>query len=407
MTRRETYISRQARRLSHGKIDRRRFVMSALASGVTLPTAMSLASRAEAARPRAGGHLRYGLAAESAAPLMAALTRNWLTRIDSTGAVTGDLAESLAPDAEGRRWQIALRPDLSADRVVQEIETRWPLALKTQLERIDTGPARLSLTLKRPESAFDRRLAQDDAGLELGHGLYRAAQDTPLHLTRNRDHWRQDAGHFDAITLQMSQTARARHNAVMTGEVDAIDQVDPRALAMMGSLPHLAHVTSAGPGHLALDVADPELRAALRHGLDRQVLLDRAVLGHGGVGDDSAARPDSARPGLSTFDPDRARAHLERSGYAGAPLGVAHDGTAEAERLMAALAASAAQAGLRFVTGGDERAPIRLHLSRDIKPGHQRLIPLWCDDLVVHAQTLAAPDGRRRPADVALHWWFA
>ena len=44
--RKETYLARQAMRLTRGEINRRRFIMSALATGVTLPTAMGLAGRA-------------------------------------------------------------------------------------------------------------------------------------------------------------------------------------------------------------------------------------------------------------------------------------------------------------------------------------------------------------------------
>ena len=114
MTKRETYISRQAKRLSKGQIDRRRFVMSALATGVTMPTAMSLASRAEAMTPKRGGTLRYALAGPSAAKgglfpgswsemhRIANLARGGrLVTRTAKGALSGDLAEHFHSDDGG------------------------------------------------------------------------------------------------------------------------------------------------------------------------------------------------------------------------------------------------------------------------------------------------------------------
>ena len=42
--RKENYLARQTMRLTKGEINRRRFIMSALATGVTLPTALGLAA---------------------------------------------------------------------------------------------------------------------------------------------------------------------------------------------------------------------------------------------------------------------------------------------------------------------------------------------------------------------------
>ena len=49
------YLKSQADKLTAGQIDRRQFIMSALAAGVVLPTAMSMAGDAIAATPNKGG----------------------------------------------------------------------------------------------------------------------------------------------------------------------------------------------------------------------------------------------------------------------------------------------------------------------------------------------------------------
>ena len=55
----DKYIEEQSSKLTKGLIDRRQFMMSVLATGVTLPIALSLADKAVAATPKKGGHLRW------------------------------------------------------------------------------------------------------------------------------------------------------------------------------------------------------------------------------------------------------------------------------------------------------------------------------------------------------------
>ena len=47
----DNYIKEQSSKLTKGLIDRRQFMMSVLATGVTLPIALSLADKAAAATP--------------------------------------------------------------------------------------------------------------------------------------------------------------------------------------------------------------------------------------------------------------------------------------------------------------------------------------------------------------------
>ena len=101
--RKETYLARQAMRLTRGEINRRRFIMSALATGVTLPTAMGLAGRAEAQTPKKGGVFRmavgHGSTTDSLDPATTendfATTVNYsrgncLMEVDKTGNLVPD-----------------------------------------------------------------------------------------------------------------------------------------------------------------------------------------------------------------------------------------------------------------------------------------------------------------------------
>ena len=55
------YLSNLSYKLTDGQIDRRQFVMSALAAGVALPSALGMADMAAAATPKKGGRLRIGV----------------------------------------------------------------------------------------------------------------------------------------------------------------------------------------------------------------------------------------------------------------------------------------------------------------------------------------------------------
>ena len=122
MSAKDTYLKQQAKKLTEGHINRRRFVMSALATGVTLPTAMSLATKAEAMTPKAGGVLRYGLGfgsttdsmdpstSENHMSLVNIYTRgNHLMEIAPDGTLQPELAESLEASADAKTWVFNLR----------------------------------------------------------------------------------------------------------------------------------------------------------------------------------------------------------------------------------------------------------------------------------------------------------
>ena len=101
------YLKYLENQLQRGKISRREFLGRATAIGLTLPAAMSLASKAgEAAEPKKGGTLHAGLGHGSTTDSIDPATfengftqftgygyRNNLTEIDSTGELIGELAE--------------------------------------------------------------------------------------------------------------------------------------------------------------------------------------------------------------------------------------------------------------------------------------------------------------------------
>ena len=118
----EHHLAEQSQRLIRRDIDRRQFVMSALAAGVTLPVAFGMADKALAATPKQGGVFRigtgYGSTTDTLDPSTAdngmmhgiiAARGNHLMEIDSDGSLVPELAESIEPSNGAKTWTFNLR----------------------------------------------------------------------------------------------------------------------------------------------------------------------------------------------------------------------------------------------------------------------------------------------------------
>jgi peptide/nickel transport system substrate-binding protein len=96
-------------------------MMSALATGLAVPAAMSLAGQAEAATPKRGGLFRFGVAHGSTTDTLDSATSenhytlingytygNHLTEVNNDGQLIGELAESYESD-DAKTWIFNLR----------------------------------------------------------------------------------------------------------------------------------------------------------------------------------------------------------------------------------------------------------------------------------------------------------
>lgn len=371
MARPKGYVTRQAKRLSDGEINRRRFVMSMLSAGVTMPTALSLASRAEARVPKRGGTLRMALAEGSPLdtldPARAdnGFTRslsfargNALTEVTAAGEVIGELAESFEVSPDARHWAFTLRRDVTfhdgaplttGDVLATFARPHQRALLADVADMRASAPHQIMLELSRPDPDFARRLADPrlivlparaDPEAAVATGPYRLERFAPgriAELTRNPDYWKPGRAHFDAVKMIPVPDVTARQTALMTGEADYADMLDPRGVALLRRVPSLAITETAAGRHLALSMRtgiapfdNARLRSALASVLPGQALVDRLLLGHG-----SALGPAP--------DPARAARLFRRSGHVGpVPLAASDDPIArEAARLIARHAAEA------------------------------------------------------------------
>jgi len=176
-------------------------------------------------------------------------------------------------------------------------------------------------------------------------------------LNRNPNYWKSDRAHFDQIVLLTILDPAARLNALMTGEVDTIDQVDPAAIRLLESRGVAKILSISGNAHYvfpmdarAAPFSDNNVRLALKYAFDRQELVDKILAGHGSVSNDNpigrANRYYFAEMEAKTYDPDKARFYLKAAGMEGLEVtlsvaNAAFSGAVDAAVLMSEKAAAA------------------------------------------------------------------
>ncbi|MEM9329940.1 MAG: ABC transporter substrate-binding protein [Pseudomonadota bacterium] len=400
----ETYLAKQSQKLTEGQIDRRQFVMGALAAGVALPTALSMAGEAIAAAPAKGGHLKigrgHGSTTDSLDPatyengftnMMGHTYLNNLTEIDNDGSLIPELAESIEPSDDAKTWIFNLRKgvefhngkSLTADDVIasmnhhrgEESKSAAKGLLEPVVEIKKDGDHRVVFELNAGNADFsyivsDYHLgilpSEDgkiDATSGVGSGAYKIKNFEPgirLELVRHENAWKEGRGHLDSAEVLSLLDATARQNAVLNGEVDAIDRVEPKTVNLLSRAPTLNILETTGTLHytfpMRLDTepfGNYDLRMALKLALKRQEFLDKILFGHGALGNDhpisTANRFHNAGLAQREFDPEKAAFHYKKSGHSGpiqlSAADAAFSGAVDAAQLYAA---SAKEAGIEI-----------------------------------------------------------
>ncbi|NQY82375.1 MAG: ABC transporter substrate-binding protein, partial [Alphaproteobacteria bacterium] len=400
----QDHLSRQSHRLTNKDIDRRQFVMSALAAGITLPAALGMADRALAAAPKRGGKFRYGSGYGSTTDSLDpgtsenAFTQavgyaygNHLTEVDNNGILVPELAESFEPSNGGKIWIFNLRKGVefhngksfTADDVIATFDYHSNEASKSAAKGLVSAvvsikkdsPHRVIFDLKEANADFpyivsDYHLviqpAEGDAITPLsgmgtgGYVLDKFAAGERATFNRNRNYFKEDRAHFDELEFISILDITARQNAIMNNSVDHIDRVDPKTVHLMARMPNLTILETTGTEHytlpMRLDVIpfdNYDLRMALKYSLKRQEMVDKIMLGHGAVGNDIPLSPSTPFYNHNIpqreFDADKAAYHFKKSGYSGpiqlSTSDAAFPGAVDAAQLVAA---SAKEAGINI-----------------------------------------------------------
>ncbi|MCR9222218.1 MAG: ABC transporter substrate-binding protein [Alphaproteobacteria bacterium] len=356
---------------------RRRFLQGAAAAGAAGAVGLAPLGRARAAGPKSGGHMVFGISASATTDtfdpgkvgnafqsVMQYTVGAMLTEVDSDGAVQPKLAESWESSADATRWTFDLRRGVSfhdgravtADDVIASLNhhrgeetesSAKPIMASVEDIRKD-GDHRVIVTLGVADADFPFKLssfhfpiypANADGSLDWrsrnGCGPYKLTSFDPgvsATFERNPDYWRLgERAHFESCELVALTDTAARQNALMTGQVHAIDRVDLATVDLLAKATGVRVEEVANKTHytfpMRTDMApfdDPDVRLAVKYAVDRESLLKTILRGHGALGNDtpinSTYRYYSAEIPQRGYDPDRAKHHLKKAGLESLPL---------------------------------------------------------------------------------------
>jgi peptide/nickel transport system substrate-binding protein len=369
---RETAMS-DLDRLTHlartGRLSRRQFVERAAALGAGTALATSLAGKVFAAAPTKGGHLKIGFdgagATDSLDPatytaeyikVVGYLWGNTLVELDESNKTIPELAESWAPNADATQWVFKLRKgvsfhngkEMTAGDVVYSINHHRGADSKSgaqgYLQAISdvkaTDPLEVTVTLTSgnvdiPYIFTDYHLLivpdGSDWNKPIGTGGYTIDSFEPgvrTSATRIPDYWKEGRAHADSVEVLAINDVTARTSALQTGAVHFINRLDPKTVGLLKRAPGVQVIDMPSAGHycfpMRCDTApfdNADVRLALKYGLNRPDLVEKILRGYGKIGNDQPipqfdpmfAADIPQRP----YDPDKAKFHMQKSGYDG------------------------------------------------------------------------------------------
>ena len=175
--------------------------------------------------------------------------------------------------------------------------------------------------------------------------------------SRHDGYWKQNAAYFDGVEQIAIHDAAARQNALISGEVDYIDQADLNTVHLLQRAPGVVVLSVNGTQHYGLPMdtraapfSNVHVRLALKYAIDRQQLLDTILNGYGALGNDhpigAGQRYFNTELEQKAYDPERARHHLQQAGMDSLDVNIhladaAFDGAIDAGVLFSETAAAA------------------------------------------------------------------
>lgn len=148
---------------------------------------------------------------------------------------------------------------------------------------------------------------------------------------RNESYWKPGCANVDAVEVIVINDISARTNALMSGQVHAINSLDFKTVDLLRQNPNLQIVQSAGGQHFTFlmdctqaPFTDNNMRLAVKHAVDRQQLLDTALRGYGRLGNDhpipSTDRFYNSELPQRPYDPEKAKFYLKEAGVDSAAI---------------------------------------------------------------------------------------
>ncbi|MFW2588382.1 ABC transporter substrate-binding protein [Sagittula sp. SSi028] len=377
------------------RISRRGLLTTGAAAGVLAASGLPLRAQA-----KKGGRLRAGLGGANTSDSWDARTHSdlfmiaaaqgavfdSLTEVKADGTLTGELAESWEASADAKTWTFNLRSGVTfhngkafgADDVIESLQMHVAEGAKSAAKPIveaitemkKLGDLQVQFTLNSGNADFPYLLSdyhiliypagqiEEAIANGIGTGLYQVQSFEPgvrMVATRYADHYKGDsAGHFDEIEYIAINDNTARMNALMTGQVDAINRIDFKTEALLKANPMVRIQEVTGNQQYTFPMLtnnapfnDVNVRKALKYGINRQEMVDKILLGHGRVGNDSPIGPANQYFADDmeqlAYDPDKAKFYLKEAGLDSIDLDLsasnaAFEGAVDAAQLFQASA---------------------------------------------------------------------
>ncbi|MDO6590415.1 peptide ABC transporter substrate-binding protein [Loktanella sp. D2R18] len=311
-----------------------------------------------------------------------------LTENGADGLLKGELAESWEASPDAKVWTFNLRQGVTfhngkafgADDVIESLQMHVVEGSKSAAQPIVAAITEMTkitehqvqFTLESGNADFPYLMSdyhlliypagQIEEAIEkgIGTGLYEvAAFDPGVRFVGKRyeNHYKgDDAGFFEEIEYIAINDNTARMNALLTGQVDAVNRIDFKAEALLKANPAVRIQEVTGNQHYTFPMHtntapfdDVNVRQALKYGINRQEMVDKILLGHGKVGNDSPIGPANqyyhAEMEQLAYDPDKARYHLQQAGLDGLSIDLsasnaAFEGAVDAAQLFQASASA-------------------------------------------------------------------
>ncbi|SOZ73263.1 Glutathione ABC transport system substrate binding protein GsiB [Cupriavidus taiwanensis] len=355
-----------------GGATRRDVLKMLLAGGMQATLAGGLAGAAVGAHaqtPKRGGRIRVAVGTAAASDTLdpakqsnqsdyvrCNMVYNGLTSLDRSLTPRAALAETFNT-TDAKTWVFTLRKGVTfhdgkalapADVVYSIMRHKDPATaskakvLAEQIESVKaTGPNEVTVVLNSPNAdlpvilgTFHFHIVKDgttDFSAGIGTGPYKIKEFKPgvrTLVVRNDAYWKPGKPHLDEIELVGITDESARVNALLSGGMDLVAMINPRAVARIKGTPGYAVMTTqsgqysdlimrkdVGPG------ANPDFILGMKYLLDRQQMRQSIALGNAVVANDQPIDPTNRfyfkdlpqRP----FDPEKAKFHLRKSGVTG------------------------------------------------------------------------------------------
>ncbi|MEO5796468.1 MAG: ABC transporter substrate-binding protein [Rhodoferax sp.] len=346
-------------------LDRRQLITGAAALGLSA-TFGAMPAMAQSA-PKKGGTLRMGVEggsasdsldprtyADSIAINISLMLWNNLVEVADNGDATGELFESWEVKPGAADWIFNIRKGitftsgktLDADDVIYSInmhmgETKSPakalLADIKEIKKISPTQIQILMTngnLDLPFNLSDYHIivvpnGYTDFSKPDGTGAYTMEEFQPgVRATFKRKsgtYWKPKRGNFDRVELRYIGDAAARTQALVTGQVDVINRVDPKTAGLLAKSKGIKLSRTPGAGNRFAFVAhtdtapysNNDLMLALKFGIDRKKIVDNVFSGYASIGNDHTVGAKmkyyDTKQKLHSYDPDKAKFHFKKA----------------------------------------------------------------------------------------------